>query len=168
MVNCALWRMWSPSARSHAVPASVAPVCGRCFAIPLTGRLRKARQPIRKGNGVGSHTSKRGWSPGSGPRAQNAGSPRVAESPARASDTRGGRLCGTWPRARDPGVQRLAALQQEQQKRAAAGYPQLDRGRANLALRNWPNCAKAHAVLAAQEYLPVLEGRLLTRRGGPP
>ena len=55
-------------------------------------------------------------------------------------------------------------LQQEQRKRAAAGHPQLDRGRANLALRNWPNWARAHAVLAAQEYLPLLEGRLLTQR----
>ena len=58
-------------------------------------------------------------------------------------------------------------LQQEQRKRAASGHPQLDRGRANLALRSWPNWTRAHAVLASQEYLPLLEGRLLTQRRSP-
>jgi DNA-binding transcriptional ArsR family regulator len=59
------------------------------------------------------------------------------------------------------------ALQEERRKWAEAGYPQLERGRRNLAVRSWPNWQKAHAVLAAQEYLPLLEGRLLTRHHYP-
>jgi DNA-binding CsgD family transcriptional regulator len=57
-------------------------------------------------------------------------------------------------------------LHDERRKRTEVGHPQLEKGRQNLAVRNWPNWIKAHAVLAAQEYLPVLEGQLLTRSRG--
>jgi hypothetical protein len=39
----------------------------------------------------------------------------------------------------------------------------LERRRNNLALRSWPNWTRAHTVLAAQDYLPLLEGRLMTQ-----
>jgi DNA-binding transcriptional ArsR family regulator len=59
------------------------------------------------------------------------------------------------------------ALREEQRKREVAGHPQLEKGRQNLAIRSWPNWQKAHTVLTAQGYLPLLEGRLLTQRRRP-
>jgi DNA-binding transcriptional ArsR family regulator len=58
-------------------------------------------------------------------------------------------------------------LREERRKREVAGHPQLEKGRQNLAMRSWPNWQKAHTVLAAQGYLPLLEGRLLTPRQRP-
>jgi hypothetical protein len=58
-------------------------------------------------------------------------------------------------------------LREERRKREVAGHPQLEKGRQNLAIRSWPNWQKAHTVLAAQGYLPLLEGRLLTPHQQP-
>lgn len=42
---------------------------------------------------------------------------------------------------------------------ASTGYSHLAKGRANLAVRGWPNWKKAHALLAAQDYFPVLDAQ---------
>lgn len=54
------------------------------------------------------------------------------------------------------GWPRLVAAQARQ---ADAGYTQLSKGRANLAARGWPNWEKAHALLQAQDFIPLLEAQ---------
>lgn len=44
---------------------------------------------------------------------------------------------------------------------ATTGYSHLAQGRANLSVRGWPNWKKAQTVLAAQDYLPLLEAQRL-------
>jgi hypothetical protein len=58
-----------------------------------------------------------------------------------------------WPRLHD-----------QHRKQAKEGYPQLEKGRRNLAVRGWPNWTKVRAVLVEQDYLPLVEARLLPPR----
>jgi hypothetical protein len=71
--------------------------------------------------------------------------------------------------ARDASRARLARPEAIHQTLPTRGYPHLAQGPANLAARGWPKWQRAHDVLKAQDYLPLLDAqRLRTYEGKAP